>query len=136
MRASVAFQALSRDADTAWAGQRGDLERVRERRLGRTVGDLARDVVRNMGLANAVKHERADEAKAVAVDGAEGSLSEGPLAVGVVRNERVGVLEEGDGDEPVVDVEVRNDVVGGNLSEAAVVGPGGEGSEKDSDAGV
>jgi len=46
------------------------------------------------------------------------------------------VLEEGDADEPVVDPKVRDEVVGGDLSEGSVVGPGSESNEEESDSDV
>ena len=72
--------------------------------------DLARDMVGNVRLGDAVRregadpaHERAAVAKQVAVHGREGAAGEGKGTSAVVREERVGVLEEGDENEPVVD---------------------------------
>lgn len=59
-----------------------------------------------------VEHPGADEAHGVSVDGSERALGERPGLVGVVRNEGVGVLEEGDSDKEVVHDEVGQDVCG------------------------
>jgi hypothetical protein len=61
--------------------------------------DLGRDVVRDVGLGDAVLEVRADEAKDVAVDGGERAAGESPSASGVVGDKRVGVLKERDEDE-------------------------------------
>ena len=70
----------------------------------------ASDVVRNVRLRDAVCRPRAkpapeaaSAAEQVAVDGREGAAGEGKGTSAVVREERVGVLEEGDENEPVVD---------------------------------
>jgi hypothetical protein len=55
------------------------------------VGDLGADVVRNVGLAEAVNHPGADGSEEGAVNGAESATGEGPEAVRVVGKGRVGV---------------------------------------------
>ena len=83
-------------------------------RVGRVpsvvVRDLARDVVCDVRLGDAVRRPRAEPApeaaraaEQIAVDGREGAAGEGEGAGAVVGEERVSVLEEGDEDEPVVD---------------------------------
>ena len=74
------------------------------------VRDLAADVVEDVRLGDAVRrdgadpaHEAAKVAEEAAVEGRERAALEGELALAVVRQEGVGVLEEGDQDEPVVD---------------------------------
>ena len=63
------------------------------------VRDLGRHVVADVGLADSVQHEGADEAKAVPIGGGEGTVGEGPDIVRVMREEGVGVLKEGLSDE-------------------------------------
>jgi len=83
-------------------------------------GDGRDVVVEDVGLDDAVEEVATDEAK-LAVDGGSGSTSEGP-GVGIVVGERgVGVLEEGDGNEPVVDPEVRKKVPDEEVLEAEVL---------------
>lgn len=62
-------------------------------------------MVNDVGVDDAVEEVTADEAK-VAVDGGEGTLDEGPVLGVEVGNVGVGVVEVGDGDQPVVDPEV------------------------------
>lgn len=83
----------------------------RPRRLPRViVRDLAAHVVQDVRLGDAARrpradppHERAGVAEEAAVERGEGAAREGVLRGAVVREEGVGVLEEGDEDEPVVD---------------------------------
>ena len=74
------------------------------------VRDLAVDVVEDMRLGDAVRGPRADPApdaaevaEEVAVERRERAALERELGGAVVRDDGVGVLEEGDEDEPVVD---------------------------------
>lgn len=83
-----------------------------------------------MGLADAVHEVRSDRAHEVAVHRAEGAALEVPLVGRVVRQRRVGVLEVGDHDEPVVDAEVRDEVVLDDAGEATVE-VAEEGDERD-----
>ena len=82
-------------------------------RIGRlpsvVVGDLARDVVENVRLRDAVRckgtepaHHAAEVTEEVAVEGSERSTGESELRSTVVGQDRVGVLEESNEDEPVV----------------------------------
>lgn len=59
-------------------------------------GDGRNIVVQDVRLDDTVEEPAADEAE-LAVDGCGSTLDEGPLLAGVVREGRVGVLEEGDG---------------------------------------
>lgn len=59
-------------------------------------GNGADVVVQNVRLDDAVQELAANEAH-LAVDGGSGATNEVPLLVGVVRQSRVGVLKEGDG---------------------------------------
>jgi len=74
------------------------------------VGDLGRGVVSDVGLANTVEDPSTNGSHESSVNGSEGSSGEGPLLGRVMGQDGVGVLEVGDEDEPVVDVEVRNTV--------------------------
>ena len=72
--------------------------------------NLAGDVVQNMSLGNTVRrmstdpaHEAAEVTQKAAVQSGKSSASEGELRSTVVREERVGVLQEGDQNQPVVD---------------------------------
>ena len=76
---------------------------------GMIVGDLARDVVENVRLRDAVRrkgtepaHHAAEVTEEVAVEGSERSTGESELRSTVVGQDRVGVLEESNEDEPVV----------------------------------
>ena len=74
--------------------------------LGSLVGVVKRDgahvVVKNMGFDDAVEKMAADEAK-VTVNGGSGSTDKSPRLWLIVRERRVRVLKEGDGNKPVVD---------------------------------
>lgn len=110
--------------------------RSRQRSCELTVRDLGAQVVEDVSLGNSVEEVRSDEAEGVPVDGAKGTTLEVPLSVTVVGEGGVGVLEEGDHDQVVVDDQVRDEVEGDNLSDSSVVGPGSEGGESESDSGV
>lgn len=89
-----------------------------------------------MGLADAVEDVGSEGASHVPVDGAEGSALEVPLALAVVGQFRVGVLEVGDHDEVVVDDEVGDEVVLDDFGRSAAHAPEGEGGDGDADAEV
>lgn len=84
---------------------------------GIVVGDLGRSVVSNMSLADTVKEPSTDWAKHVSVNGGKSSSGKSPLFGRVVGQERVGVLQVGDEDEPVVDPKVRDKVDDHHFSE-------------------
>lgn len=65
--------------------------------VGVVEGDGAHVVMKNMGLDDAVEEVAADEAK-LAIDGGGAATDVVPLLSSVVRERRVGVLKEGDGD--------------------------------------
>ena len=75
-----------------------------------------------MGLNDAVEDVLADEAE-VTVNSGEGTAGESPGLLRVVGDGGVGVLEEGDEDEPVVDPEVGDEVGQEDLGNTTVVGP-------------
>lgn len=87
---------------------------------GVVVGDLAADVVGDVSLGDTVSGGGADPSGNLAddarsaheftIEGRESTTGEGEGGGLVVRKSRVGVLEEGDEDEPVVDPEVRKEV--------------------------
>jgi hypothetical protein len=88
--------------------------------VGVVEGDGRDVVVEDVGLDDTVEKVTADEAK-LAVDGGSGSASKGPGVGVVVRERRVGVLEEGDGDKPVVDPKVGKEVPDEEVLEAEVL---------------
>lgn len=107
------------------------------------VRDLAVDVVQDMGLGDAVRgrgtdpaHEAAEVAKEVAVQGREGTAGEGELGGAIVRESWVGVLQERDQDEPVVNPDVGGDVVAPSVEEAEVVDRNADGDGPEDDADV
>jgi hypothetical protein len=65
--------------------------------VGVVEGDVADIVVQHVGLDDTVEDVAADEAE-VTVDGSGGTTGEVPDLGLVVREGRVGVLQEGDGD--------------------------------------
>lgn len=86
------------------------------------VGHAGRGVVGDVGLADTVPDVTADEAK-VTVNGGKGTTGESPLLLRVMGEERVGVLEEGDEDEVVVDTEVGDNVEKEDLEGRAHLAP-------------
>lgn len=83
-------------------------------------GDAADIVVEDMSLDDAVEKVAADEAH-LTINGSSGTTDEVPLIVGVVGKGRVGVLKEGDGNEPVVNPEVGNKVPDGHVVETELL---------------
>ncbi len=64
------------------------------------VGNLGRDVVSDVSLADTVEEPSTDRPEHVSVNGSKGTSGESPLVSGVVGQKRVGVLEVSDEDEP------------------------------------
>lgn len=87
------------------------------------VGDLGRSVVSDVGLADTVEDPSTDKAHESSVNCSKGTSGESPLFGRVVGEDGVGVLEVGDKDEPMVDVEVRDTVDDEHLEEAPLDGP-------------
>lgn len=86
-------------------------------------------VVKNMGLDNAVEKSASDESE-FTVNGGSSATSVGPGLSIVVRQGGVGVLQEGNGNEPVVDPEVGDDVPDEQVVETIVlVNPGKAGDD-------
>lgn len=76
--------------------------------VGVVEGDPGEQVVDDVRVNDAVEQVGSNEAK-VAIDGAEVANGEVPGILAVVRNIRVGVVQVGDGDQPVVNPDVGND---------------------------
>ena len=77
--------------------------------VGVVEGDVADIVVQDVSLDDAVEDVAADETK-VTVDGGSSATGEVPDLGLVVRKSGVGVLQEGDGNQPVVHPQVRDTV--------------------------
>lgn len=103
---------------------------------GVVVRDLGRGVVGDVSLANTVKDPSTDKAHESSVNGSKGTSGKSPLFSTVVRKSGVGVLEVGDEDEPVVDVEVWDTVDDEHLGEAPLDGPVGETGNDGTDSNV
>ena len=103
--------------------------------VGVVEGDGGDVVVKDVGLDDAVEHGASNEAE-LAVNGGGGTTDICPGLRVVVRKSRVGVLEEGDGDEPVVDPQVGDDVPNKEVGEAVVLANPGKSSEGDGNADV
>lgn len=87
------------------------------------VGNLGGSVVSDVGLADTVKNPSTNGAHESSVNGGKSSSGKGPLLGRVMGQDGVGVLEVGDEDEPVVDVEVWDTVNDEHLGEAPLDGP-------------
>ena len=105
---------------------------------GVVVGNLAGDVVENVGLSNAVEQVGSNGSEPVPVNRAEGTTGEGPGLGLVVRKHRVRVLKVSDHDQPVVAPEVRNDVVPEDIGKAtgSKVSAGSDSRESQANAEV
>ena len=77
--------------------------------VGMIEGDSGHIVVKDVGLNNAVHEMTADEAK-FAVNGRGGTAGKGPCVGLVMRERRVGVLEERDGNYHLVSPEDRYEI--------------------------
>lgn len=103
--------------------------------VGVVEGDGGDVVVEDVGLDDAVEEVAADEAE-LAVNSRGGTTDEVPLLSGVVGERGVGVLEVGDGNEPVVDPEVGEEVPDEHVGPAEGVAEVDEGGDGDGDADV
>jgi len=95
---------------------------------GIVMGDLAMDVVSDVSLGNTMcaggsnpGHNGSEVAKEVTIISRQGTTGKSKLARTIMREERVGVLQEGDQYEPVVDPEVRDKVGAEDLKESKPV---------------
>lgn len=98
--------------------------------------DLRADVMGDMGFTDTVESDVTERTEEGSVDRAECSSGKSPCVRSVVREKRVGVLQESNRDEPVVDPEVGNEVHDGYFSETSVVGPDTEKTESDGESEV
>lgn len=88
--------------------------------IGMVKGDRADVVVEDVGLNDTVEERTSDETE-LAVDGGSGATSEVPDLRLIMRKSRVGVLQIGDGNEPVVDPEVRDTIPDEEVEPAIVL---------------
>lgn len=93
-------------------------------------------MVRDVGFTDTVQDETTDGSEELSVDRGQCASRERPLLGRVVGRHRVGVLQKGDTDEPVVDLEVRKDVEDEDFTEASHHAPVGEDGEDDEETDV
>lgn len=95
--------------------------------LGSLIGVVERNqgdkVVKDVSLDNSVHKVTSDESK-LSVDGSGGSTAVVPGLRVVVRKRGVGVLQEGNGDEPVVNPKVGNTIPKENVEGSKLLGSG------------
>jgi len=104
------------------------------------VRDLARNMVQDVSLRNTVGgmcadpgHKGTQITEEVTVQGGKGAAGKGELGGTIMREKRVGVLQEGDQDKPVVDPKVRHQVNLPDSGEALDVDAGGDNGKPDGD---
>lgn len=102
--------------------------------------NLAGDMVENMGLRDTVggvcsnpTHDATEVTKKVAVQGCKSATGESEFGSAVVGKKRVGVLEESDQDQPVVDPEVRDTVETEHIEETVLVNESANDTHPDRD---
>lgn len=100
------------------------------------VRDLRRDVVGNVCLGNTVENVSANGTQEVTINGSKGTTGESPLVGRVVGEGRVGVLKEGDEDEPVINPQVGDTVDGSDLFDTSLRSPEGKSSKDKYDTDV
>jgi len=90
--------------------------------------DLAVDMVGDVSLRDAVGaggsdpgHDRPEVTKEVTVISRQGTTSESELAGAIMREEGIGVLQESDQHEPMIDPEIRDEVGTEDLEEPKLV---------------
>jgi len=98
--------------------------------------DLAGNVMSDVGLANSVKDVLSDRSKELSVKRAKSTLGKGPLFGRVVGQKRVGVLSKRNSDQPMVDLQVRQDVENKDLLESTLRHPVSNDGEDDSETEV
>jgi len=89
-------------------------------------GDHGEEVVSDVVVRDVVEEEAADPAEEGTIDGTDGTTEERPFVLAVVRHRGVGVMEEGQHDDPVVGKEVRNEVFAEEVEDTILVGVVGE----------
>lgn len=92
-------------------------------------------VVEDVSLDDAVEKSATNEAK-FTIDGGSSSASVSPGIGVVVRQRGIGVLQEGDGDEPVVDPEVRKNIPDQQVGEAVILTNPGQSPKSNGNANV
>lgn len=75
----------------------------------------------DVSLGNTMKSDRTEGTKKLSVNGSKGTSWEGPLVGRIVRENRVGVLKEGDENKPVVHKEVWDKVGKEHLNNTSLV---------------
>jgi len=110
---------------------------------GMVMRDLAVDMVGDVGLRDTVRargsdpgHDRSKVTKEVTIVSRQGTTGESELARTIMREEGVGVLQESDQHEPVVDPEIRNEVGAEDLEESKPVDRVAQSSSPEEDANV
>lgn len=103
---------------------------------GIVVRNLGADVVSNVSLGNTVQDVRSNGSQPLSVNGAESTSREGPAVGLVMRQQRVGVLQVGDHDQPVVDPEVRDTIVSHHGTERSLRDGVGNGAESEGNSNV
>lgn len=100
------------------------------------VRDLGRDVVGDVCLSNTVENVSANGTQEVTINGGKGTTRESPLVGRVVGEDRVGVLKEGDEDEPVINPQVGDTVDGSDFFDTSLRSPEGKSSKDKYDTNV
>lgn len=103
--------------------------------IGVVEGDGADIMVQDVGLNNAVEEVSTNETH-LTIDGGSSATDEVPLVTSVVRKRGISVLEKSDGDKPVVNPEVREEVPDEHVGETKLPGEEGETSGGQDDANV
>jgi len=103
--------------------------------VGVVEGDGADVVVEDVGLDDTVEESAADETE-FTIDGCGGSTYVVPALTGVVGKSWVSVLEESDGNKPVVHPEVRSEVPDGHVGESVGLAKHDENSDGDGNSKI
>ena len=103
--------------------------------IGVVEGDERDKVVEHVGLDDSVHEVAADETE-LAIDGRGSATGIVPGLRVVVRERGIGVLKEGDGDDPVVDTEVGDTVPEHDIGESPLLDSEVEDSTGDGDSNV
>ena len=81
-------------------------------------------------------HDGAKVAQKVTVEGGKGTTSESEFGSTVVGEQRVGVLQEGNQNQPVVNPKIRDDIYAESLQETIVVDGSKDTTQPEEDAQV
>lgn len=93
------------------------------------VGDLGRNMVGDVCLGNTVENVSANRTQKVTINGSKGTTGKSPLVGRVVGEDRVGMLKEGDEDEPVVNPQVGDTIDGSDFLDTSLRSPEGKSSK-------